>query len=713
MNDQIHNFESLASKILGDEKIKDVLDALDISKTLLDGKTRYSGEPFLLHSLGVASILLEEIGLGRNSVVAALLHDPARMGLLSYEEVKSRFGDKVLELLVGLTRISDVDPKVSVLQEDNFKELIVSYSTDPRIILIKIADRLEVMRSLHMFPSSKRTKKSWETLHLYAPIAHKLGLYSIKGEMEDISFKYLESESYNYIKKRLAESEEERQFLISGFVKPICERLDSMGISYKLKSRTKTVYSIWKKMKRQNVDFDGVFDLFAIRFILDCSNEKEKMLCWTVFSVVTDFYTPNPDRMRDWISIPKSNGYESLHTTVVTPEGKWVEVQIRTTRMDDIAEHGLAAHWKYKGLTSGTNASSDWMARVRDIMETSKDSLMTDSFDFESVSSEIFVFTPKGDLRKLPFESTLLDFAYDIHTDIGSSCTGGLVNGKRVQLRHQLRNGDIVEVTTSKNQIPSQSWLSFVKTSKARLRIQQVLRQMSVEQAAMGREELERKLRNWKLPITLEPASSALTKMLKIKTINELYELIAKGRLPMSQVKSCLMSFLSSESTEPEQQRKARASKQKNKEDAVVIGGYGNGMGYKLAGCCHPVVGDDIFGFVTISAGVTIHRKNCPNASRLLNEFPYRVIPAKWKESTGLFLLTLCVSADDRGGLVHDITELLGTQLKIPIRQISLVANSGEAKGEITLEIGTKSQTDMVIATLKRVKGVRRVFRKS
>lgn len=714
MDINLQSFEDLVFRNLGKEEGADVMEACRMVFALTDGQTRYSGEPFVMHALGVASIVLSEIGLGYTSTIAALLHDPVRLGQLPLDDVTLRFGEKVSELLIGLTRISDVDPKVSVLQEDNFKELIVSYSTDPRIILIKLADRLEVMRSLSMFPSSKRTKKSWETLHLYAPIAHKLGLYSVKGEMEDLAFKYLEPESYNYIQKRIAESEDERQRFIAGFVKPITGRLDSMSVSYKLKSRTKSVYSIWKKMKRQNVDFDGVFDLFAIRIILDCEPEREKMLCWTVFSVVTDFYTPNPDRMRDWISIPKSNGYESLHTTVVTPEGKWVEVQIRTVRMDDIAEHGLAAHWKYKGLAAGGSSSSDWMAKVREIVETSHDGFVSDRFDFESVSSEIFVFTPKGDLRKLPAGATLLDFAFDIHTDVGSACTGGRINGKNVPIRHQLHNGDIVEVTTSKNQVPKQSWLSFVKTSKARARIQQVLRQQAAEQAKIGREELERKIRNWKLQINVEAATSALTRLLKIKTTNELLELIATGRIPASQVKSCLVSFLSSPSGEPDVQHKAKTVRQEKKNDIIEIGGYGNGMDYKMAGCCHPVAGDDIFGFVTVSSGVTIHRLTCPNASRLLEGFPYRVIPARWKLSAEhKFLATFCISAYDRTGLTHDITDLLEGQLNIPIRQISLVKDPSGVKGEITLEVANRSKADSVIATLKHVKGINRVSRKS
>ncbi len=706
-------FKEIVPKYLDEEKTSDVYEALEWSSKLLEGSFRYSGEPIINHSIGVAAIELEEIGLGRRSVIATLFHDSVRLGLISSEEVGKAFGDKVKEILSGLTRISQVDPKISVLQEDNFKELIVSYSTDPRIILIKLADRLEVMRSLDMFPSQKRTKKSWETLHLYAPLAHKLGLYSIKSEMEDLSLKFLEPESYHYILKCLHDSEDERLRFIDSFVKPIKTRMDSLGISYKLKARTKSVYSIWRKMKKQNVDFNGVYDVFAIRIIADCPHEIEKMQCWTIFSIVTDFYTPNPDRMRDWISIPKSNGYESLHTTVVTTEGKWVEVQIRTTRMDDIAEHGVAAHWRYKGVSDGTTSSAEWLMKVRDVVEASEGSVMTEEFDFTSASSEVFVFTPKGDLRKLPIGATLLDFAFDIHSDVGSSCTGGKVNGKNVPIRYVLHNGDIVEVATSKNQTPKVAWLSIVVTSKARNRIQQILRQMEAEQAQIGREELERKIRNWKLDVALEPATSALTKSLKIKTANELYGLISTGKLPMTQVKNCLMSFLSDGDIIQQTPQKAKKIRSKGANDYIEIDGYGGGMDYKLGKCCNPVYGDQIFGFVTVSAGITIHRRACPNANRLITEYPYRVIQAKWKENSGSFLVTLCFTADDRNGLAADITELISTSLKFEIRQLSISASGNDAKGEITLSVGTKSQVDMLLASLKRIKGIKNTYRKS
>lgn len=707
-------FKDKVYKVFDKEKADDVIRALEWSSTLLVNDFRSSGEPLINHAIGVSAIEIDEIGLGRRSVISTLFHDAVRLGYITPEEVGTAFGEKIQEILSGLTKISKVDPKISVLQEDNFKELIVSYSTDPRIILIKLADRLEIMRSLDMFPPLKRNKKSWETLHLYAPLAHKLGLYSIKSEMEDLSLKYLEPNSYSHILKCLKDSEEERTRFIAEFVKPIKEKMDSIGISYKLKSRTKSIYSIWRKMVKQNVDFDGVYDVFAIRIIVDCPHEIEKMQCWTIFSIVTDFYTPNPDRMRDWISIPKSNGYESLHTTVVTPEGKWVEVQIRTTRMDDIAEHGVAAHWRYKGVSDGTSSSQEWLMRVREVVEASEGTMQTEGFDFSSATSEVFVFTPKGDLRKLPQGATLLDFAFDIHSDIGAMCIGGKVNGKNVPIRYELHNGDIVEISTLKTQTPKLSWLSFVVTSKARNRIQQLLRQQEAEQAKLGREDLERKIHNWKLDIDIEPASSALIKAFKIKTANELYGLISTGKLPIAQVKSCLTSYVQNGATEETQQEKRKTRKQNTSgaKDYIEIDGYGSGMDYKLGKCCNPVFGDKIFGFVTVLSGITIHRQSCPNAARLISNYPYRVINAKWKETSGSFLVTLCFVSEDRNGLAADITEVISSKLKSEIRQLNMSSVGGEVKGEITLSVASTSQVDMLIASLKRIKGVRNSYRK-
>ena len=465
--------------------------ALEYAAGKLDGVCRYDGTPMLDHAVAVATIVISEVGLGRNSTVSTILHDvvrlahkqlPAEEFLALTEEIRSRFGEQVVGITMGLANISELKLKASKEQADNFRDLIVSYSEDPRVILIKLADRLEVMRSLEMFPREKWRKKSWESMNLYAQIAHKLGLYGIKSELEDIALKYLEPKDYEHITTKLEESADERRAFIARFLEPITERLDRSGLKYHVKSRTKSIFSIWSKMHKQHVPFEGVYDIFAIRIIIDCPEEEEKRLCWTVYSVVTDFYTPNPNRMRDWISIPKSNGYESLHTTV-SAEGRWVEVQIRTERMDAVAERGIAAHWRYKGVKQGAQTSEQWLGRLRELMEDTTHSL-AQRFDAKPASGEIFVFTPNGDLRKLPEGATLLDFAFDIHTNLGATCSGGKVNQRAVSIREPLHNGDIVEILTQKNQTPKSDWLSFVVTPKARNKIKSYLRE---EQCARSR----------------------------------------------------------------------------------------------------------------------------------------------------------------------------------------------------------------------------------
>lgn len=494
--------------------------ALEYAAEHTASQVRHDGSPMLDHAAEVARIGLEEIGLGGDSVVAAILHDVVRTAsrqdeetfLRLTDEIRDRFGKEVLGMTVSLSHISDIRLKASREQAENFRELIVSYSEDPRVILIKLADRLEVMRRLEIFPREKWRKKSWESLNLYAQIAHKLGLYNIKSELEDIALRYLEPQDYQHIADKLAETESERRAFIARFLEPITQRLDQAGLRYHVKSRTKSIFSIWNKMRKQHVPFEGVYDIFAIRIILDCPLEEEKQQCWTVYSIVTDFYTPNPERMRDWISIPKSNGYESLHTTVATKEGRWVEIQIRTERMDAVAERGIAAHWRYKGVNAGSDGSEMWMKQLRELMED-KTRPLAQNFDAKPSSGEIFVFTPGGDLRKLPEGATVLDFAFDIHTSLGLTCSGGKVNNRPAAIRDVLHNGDIVEVLTQKNQKPKADWLGFVTTSKARTRIKASLREEHTKNARLGREELERKLKNWKLPLTVDEgvASSAST----------------------------------------------------------------------------------------------------------------------------------------------------------------------------------------------------------
>ena len=695
--------------------------------------TRYNGTPLLDHDVAVAEIATREIGLGRNSTVAAILHDvlriaskehPEQVDALS-REIREQFGAPVLGIIVGLCKISNIKLKVSKEQAEDFRDMIVSYSEDPRVILIKLADRLEVMRELGIFPPEKRRKKSWESMNLYAPIAHKLGLYALKSELEDLALKWLEPKDYEYICRRLEETESERQTFIARFLVPIEEKLKTVaGLNYHIKSRTKSVYSIWNKMRKQNVPFEGVYDIFALRVIIDCPRELEKQLCWTVYSVVSDCYTPNPKRMRDWVTIPKSNGYESLHTTVSAGEGRWVEIQIRTERMDEVAERGIAAHWRYKGVNQGAQTSEMWLSRLREVLEEATHSL-TQRFEAKPTSGEIFVFTPNGDIRKLPEGATVLDFAFDIHTNLGSTCTGGKVNNRAVPIREVLHNGDIVEVMTQKNQTPKSDWLNFCVTSKARGRIKSFLREEQMKYARMGREELERKLKNWKINVPIDEAVAYLGKVLKVRTGREVYSMIALQKIDFLSIKEILNHWISGEAEE--QRRVAAAEAERKKEeskaaestpvshraDALVIDEKINNIEYKLAKCCNPIKGDDIFGFVTISSGITIHRSDCPNAARLKENYPYRVTEARWRgNADGAFRSTIAVTGADMPGLANQITEIVTREMKLNIRGLNFSSRGdGTMYGTISVEVPSAAVVDMLIHAIMRIRGVQRAYR--
>ena len=695
--------------------------------------TRYNGTPMLDHDVAVAEIATREIGLGRNSTVAAILHDvlriaskerPEEVDALS-REIREQFGAPVLGIIVGLCKISNIKLKVSKEQAEDFRDMIVSYSEDPRVILIKLADRLEVMRELGIFPPEKRRKKSWESMNLYAPIAHKLGLYSLKSELEDLALKWLEPKDYEYICRRLEETESERQTFIARFLVPIEEKLKTVaGLNYHIKSRTKSVYSIWNKMRKQNVPFEGVYDIFALRVIIDCPRELEKQLCWTVYSVVSDCYTPNPKRMRDWVTIPKSNGYESLHTTVSAGEGRWVEIQIRTERMDEVAERGIAAHWRYKGVNQGAQTSEMWLSRLREVLEEATHSL-TQRFEAKPTSGEIFVFTPNGDIRKLPEGATVLDFAFDIHTNLGSTCTGGKVNNRAVPIREVLHNGDIVEVMTQKNQTPKSDWLNFCVTSKARGRIKSYLREEQMKHARMGREELERKMKNWKINVPIDEAVAYLGKVLKVRTGREVYSMIALQKIDFLSIKEILNHWISGEAEE--QRRVAAAEAERKKEeskaaesapvshraDALVIDEKINNIEYKLAKCCNPIKGDDIFGFVTISSGITIHRSDCPNAARLKENYPYRVMEARWRgNADGAFRSTIAVTGADMPGLANQITEIVTREMKLNIRGLNFSSRGdGTMYGTISVEVPSAAVVDMLIHSIMRIRGVQRAYR--
>ena len=706
--------------------------ALIFAEERMRGYLRYDGTPLFDHDVAVAEIVAKEIGLGRNSTVAAILHDVMRIASKEHPEqvddlsrlIRKEFGEPVLGIIVGLCKISNIKLKISKEQADDFRDMIVSYSEDPRVILIKLADRLEVMRNLQIFPPEKRSKKSWESLNLYAQIAHKLGLYALKSELEDLALKWLENKDYEYICRRLEETESERQTFISRFLVPIEEKLKGVAnLNYHIKSRTKSVYSIWSKMRKQNVGFEGVYDIFALRIIIDCPPELEKQLCWTVYSVVSDCYTPNPKRMRDWVTIPKKNGYESLHTTVSAGGGRWVEIQIRTERMDAVAERGIAAHWRYKGVNQGAQTSEQWLGRLREALEETTHSLAK-RFDAKPSTGEIFVFTPNGDIRKLPEGATVLDFAFDIHTNLGATCTGGKVNNRAVPIREVLRNGDIVEVMTQKNQTPKADWLSFCVTSKARTRIKSYIREEQLKYARMGREELERKLKNWKINLPIDEVVAYLCRTLKVRTGRELHSMIALQKLDFITIKEILNRWLSGQADEERRAAAAEADKKKEESklsdapsrrssDALVIDDKINNIEYKLARCCNPIKGDAIFGFVTIASGITIHRTDCPNAARLKENYPYRIMEAQWRNNAdGSFRANISIVAHDIPGVANQITEVITRELKLNIRGLNFFSRGdGTAAGTVSVEVPSAAVVDMLIHAITRVKGVQRAYR--
>lgn len=734
MSNVLERYSTLRTKVaqLFSTTTQQLVDkALIFADSHLSEFTRYDGKPMLDHAVGVAYIVATEVGLGRNSTVSAIIHDVIRLAAKSDDqerleqllsECKEMFGEEVVGIVSGLANISELKFNTHKEQASSFRDMIVAYSEDPRVILIKLADRLEVMRSIAIFPKEKRKKKSWESMNLYAQIAHKLGLYNIKSELEDLALSQLEPEGYQHIVDKLAESEEERLAFIDHFLEPIRKALDNAGIKYHIKSRTKSVYSIWNKMRKQQVPFEGVYDIFALRIIIDCEKAQEKAQCWVVYSIVSDFYTPNTDRMRDWITIPKSNGYESLHTTVSAGEGKWVEIQIRTERMDDVAELGIAAHWRYKGVNQGAQTSEQWLQRLRELMDETKEDI-AERFDAKPASGEIFIFTPNGDIRKLPEGATVLDFAFDIHTNLGSTCSGGKVNGKAVPIREQLKNGDIVEIMSQKNQQPKADWLNFVVTTKARQRIKAFIREEQAKNAKLGREELERKLKNWKLTSkSIDEVVAYLCKYYKQRTGTALYELIATEKIDLATVKELLSRWLSGEADEERRaaeaaaERARRENQQPTKQtsnDALIIDESINNIVYKLAKCCNPIKGDDIFGFVTINAGITIHRCDCPNAKHIRKNYPYRIMEAKWREhAQGSFRVTIAITINDSAGVVNQITEVVSRDLKLNIRTINLSSRGdGTGVGTISVEVPSTSVVDMLLHAIMRVKGVQRAVR--
>ena len=706
----------------GEEGLELVYRAWKKAGEVLAEDLRDNGHPFIEHPMNVASIVSEEIGLPAECVAAVFLHEAMR----KHPEAgvsTADFPAEVAKMVDGLNKIATIKPKDTRLEAENYKKLIVQYSTDPRVTVLKIADRLEVMRNLESFPKMSRERKILETLMLYIPLAHQLGLYNIKSELEDIYFRFSDPSEYRHITNKLKATEKDRIKLTEEFIRPLEAKLSAAGIKYKLKIRTKTAYSIYKKMQKQKVPFEGVYDVFAIRFIIDCDTDlkTEKDLCWKVYSYVTEEYEPDTKRLRDWISNPKPNGYESLHITVRNKDNAYIEVQIRTRRMDDVAENGHAAHWSYKGIQH-EETMDKWLTSVRYALEHPSEGQGDDLP--QPPSKEIFVFTPSGELRILPAGATVLDFAFNIHTNLGTSCTGGKVNGKAVSIKEKLKTGDIVEIMRSKNQKPSSGWLNIVVSTKARNKIRQVLSEMEYKKAAEGKELLTRRLKNWKLAFPDEYMSE-LMKKLKYPTVNSFFAAIGEGTLDIDIVKNYIleheeMEAKAIEAARAADQAAAAASKSQWEgstagDDILVINAKDlKGLDYKMARCCNPVFGDDVFGFVTRTDGIKIHRMSCPNAARLLEMYPYRIQKVKWAEtpSSGTFITAMKVITAIEPFIINQIMDIVNT-FKASLRQFNVNENLQHGTYEISMKISVSSnmELDKVISQIRMLKHVEKVTR--
>jgi GTP pyrophosphokinase len=683
---------------------------------------RKSGEPYILHPIAVATICVEEIGLGTTSIISALLHDVVEDTDWELEDIEREFGPKVAPIIDGLTKISGVFDYGTSQQAENFRKMLLTLSKDVRVILIKLADRLHNMRTLESMPRNKQLKIASETIYLYAPLAHRLGLYAIKSELEDLHLKYTESEVYRDIANKINNTKAARKRFINHFISPIEGELDKLKWNYYIKGRPKSIYSIWTKMKKQNIPFEQVYDLFAIRIIIDAPDEHEKAACWEVYSIVTDFYKPNPDRLRDWISTPKANGYESLHTTVMSDNGSWVEVQIRTSRMDEIAEKGYAAHWKYKDYYTKPEETrlEQWIARVREMLESNDTNAIEFLDDFRSnlFSDEVFVFTPKGELKTLPNGATALDFAFDIHTEVGAKCLGAKVNNKLVPLNYELKNGDQVEILTSNKQKPSEDWLRFVVSSKAKSKIKDVLKEDKKYAAVEGKEIVYRKLKQMKIT----PSDEVINKIrayFEEKTPLDLYYGIATGKHDPKNIKKFQDEVLEGPQKNNKRIRSsadAKSFEQELKkakgEDMLLIGEDMDVVDYVIAACCNPIPGDEVFGFVTVNEGIKIHRTSCPNAPELLSNHGNRVIKARWTSQQEIaFLAGLQIIGTDRVGLISDVTQIISSELEVNMQSISVDTKDGIFEGKIHLFVQNTKHLEQLIEKLKAVRGIVKVNR--
>ena len=722
-----HACEALTKEI--HEMLNDTLSGTDVERLRTHihseiearhiERDRFGLNP-VLKALMTAKVAVGDIGLRRDSLLAIMLYESVLRGHYDTTLARKDFGEGVATILQGLVRVQELYSKTPVVESENFRNLLLSFAEDMRVVLIMIADRVCLMRQIRDTPNKEAQHEvAEEASYLYAPLAHKLGLYQLKSELEDLSLKYLEHDAYYLIKEKLNATKRSRDAYIERFIGPVSKHLTEAGLKFHIKGRTKSIHSIWQKMKKQKCGVDGIYDLFAIRIILDSPLEKEKMQCWQAYSIVTDMYQPNPKRLRDWISVPKSNGYECLHITVLGPEQKWVEVQIRTERMDEVAEHGLAAHWRYKGVKADGGGMEEWLASIRTALEAGDNLEVMDQFKLDLYEDEVYAFTPKGDLLKFPKGATVLDFAYHIHSRVGDTCVGGKVNGKNVSFRTPLHSGDTVEILTASNQTPKPEWLRILVTSRARAKLRLSLKETRQKQGLYAKELLERRLKNKKLDYD-EATVAHLIRKTGFKEQSDFYHQIAEGRLDPTRVLDEYQALVDqsqvkereAESAENFEYAHPATTEVKKNDDVLIIDKSLKGIDFSLARCCHPIYGDKVFGFVTVNGGIKIHRADCPNAAEMQRRFGYRIVRAQWSgKGSSHYDITLRVIGNDDIGIVSNITNIISKDEKIVMRSINIDSHDGLFSGNLVVQLDDKSKLNLLIKKLRTVKGVKQVIR--
>ena len=722
-----HACEALTKEI--HEMLNDTLSGTDVERLRTHihseiearhiERDRFGLNP-VLKALMTAKVAVGDIGLRRDSLLAIMLYESVLRGHYDTTLARKDFGEGVATILQGLVRVQELYSKTPIVESENFRNLLLSFAEDMRVVLIMIADRVCLMRQIRDTPNKDAQHEvAEEASYLYAPLAHKLGLYQLKSELEDLSLKYLEHDAYYLIKEKLNATKRSRDAYIERFIGPVSKHLTEAGLKFHIKGRTKSIHSIWQKMKKQKCGVDGIYDLFAIRIILDSPLEKEKMQCWQAYSIVTDMYQPNPKRLRDWISVPKSNGYECLHITVLGPEQKWVEVQIRTERMDEVAEHGLAAHWRYKGVKADGGGMEEWLASIRTALEAGDNLEVMDQFKLDLYEDEVYAFTPKGDLLKFPKGATVLDFAYHIHSRVGDTCVGGKVNGKNVSFRTPLHSGDTVEILTASNQTPKPEWLRILVTSRARAKLRLSLKETRQKQGLYAKELLERRLKNKKLDYD-EATVAHLIRKMGFKEQSDFYHQIAEGRLDPTRVLDEYQALVDqsqvkereAESAENFEYAHPATTEAKKNDDVLIIDKSLKGIDFSLARCCHPIYGDKVFGFVTVNGGIKIHRADCPNAAEMQRRFGYRIVRAQWSgKGSSHYDITLRVIGNDDIGIVSNITNIISKDEKIVMRSINIDSHDGLFSGNLVVQLDDKSKLNLLIKKLRTVKGVKQVIR--